>query len=63
MFAFTESEDGNTLYLKRSKGGAAVTVTERAIVIGTWQEGTATTAPACNQVIEELGKHLRDHKY
>jgi len=40
-----------------------VTVTERAIILGTWQEGGGPLGPACNEVIEELGKHLRDHKY
>jgi hypothetical protein len=58
----TESEDGNTFYLKCKGGGAAVTVTDRAVVLGTWMEGTAT-GPACHQIVEELGKHLREHKY
>ena len=59
----TESEDGNTIYLKCKGGGAAVTLTERAIILGTWAEGTPTTGPGCHQIIEELGKHLREHKY
>jgi len=58
-----KSEDGNTYYLKCKGGGAAVTVTERSVILGTWQEGTAITGPGCHQVIEELGKHLREHKY
>ena len=58
-----ESEDGNTFYLKCKGGGAAVSLTERAVVLGTWVEGTPVTGPICNDIIEEVSKHLRAHKY
>jgi hypothetical protein len=58
-----KSEDGNTFYLKCKGGGAAVCMTERAIIVGTWVENTAATNVACHQIVEEVGKHLKEHKF
>ena len=56
------TEDG-TYILKCKGGGAAVTLTERAVVLGTWQEKEKQTAAGCNQIIEKVAKHLIEHKF
>ena len=58
------SEDGMpTMFLKKSKGGGCMCVTERAIVIGIWDEGAGQQASTCNDAVEKLSRYLKSLKF
>ena len=52
-----------TIYGKVPQGGACFTRTEKAIVIGTYQEGVSSGPGACNVAVEKLGEYLREKGY
>jgi hypothetical protein len=52
------------LIIKKTGGGGCVCITEKAIVIGIWEESTAgNNAAACNKTVEDIANHLRSVKY
>lgn len=52
-------EDGMpTVYLKKPKGGACMVVTQRSIIIATFDENKSQTAANCNGAVEALGRYL-----
>ena len=50
-----------TVVLKKKSGGGCVCVTDRAIVIGVWEEGQQ--AAACNEIVEKVANHLKSMKF
>lgn len=52
-----------TFYFKaQGGGGATLCITERSVILGTWEDGKQT-APQCNEAVESLARHLKQHKY
>jgi hypothetical protein len=40
-------------------GGCALVLSDKAILIATFDETKGHTAPACNAVVSDLAKHLK----
>lgn len=55
-----KSEDEKTVYLKCTNGGATLSLTNKAIVLGTWSEKTVPKN-SCDAQVEALAAHLRQH--
>ncbi|CAM9453502.1 unnamed protein product [Choristocarpus tenellus] len=54
-------EEGPTLYLKKSKGGACFACTNSLIIIGVFDDeaNQGSSLPACNKAVEDLAEYLR----
>lgn len=56
-----KSEDDKTVYLKCSNGGATISLSAKAMVLGTWSEKSGVTKNSCDNQVEALAAHLRAH--
>ena len=50
-----------TVVLKKKSGGGCLCITDRAVVIGIWEE--PQTATGCNEIVEKVANHMRAMKY
>lgn len=65
QFEKGSQDDGiPTAVLKKPKGGACVCITEKALIIGLWEEGkNPQGASGCNDAVEKLARYLKQFKF
>ena len=57
-------EDGlKTVYFKKPMGGGCLSVTNRCIIIGTFDENKGQSAQNCNLAVENLSRFLKQNNF